>query len=399
MSHSKTPFIVVLSLALTMMLGPFSMDTYLPAFPAIGDSLGVSQQAVSLSVSVYVFAIAFGQLIGGALSDRFGRQRILMSGLAIFAVASLIIGQAESLEVLLGGRAIQAFGAGWTLVSVPALVRDRVAGRDAAKLFSLMGFIMVLAPGVAPSVGSAILALGSWHYIFYALAAYALLLVPLLVRVIFTGKGKVSRAKSPQMSLLARYKLVLTTKPALPFIAWQAAAFSMMMMFVTYASLIYQGHFEQTPAAFSMLFAANIVTMLVFNILNRVLLSRLPSLRILQLATCCQAVGMVLLLMAAFMDWPLVAFLPAMMLTIGSMGAVSPNIQACFLEFFPTSGGTAAALLGAAQFGVAGVLSGLSAVLPHSLEAIVLMMAVCASVAYLMLARSFIKGRSAVEAH
>ncbi|GEK51833.1 MFS transporter [Vreelandella venusta] len=147
MTQSKTPFIVVLSLALTMMLGPFSMDTYLPAFPVIGESLGVSQQAVSLSVSVYVFAMAFGQLIGGALSDRFGRQRVLMSGLAIFALSSIVIGMADSLNTLLGGRAVQALGAGFTLVSVPALVRDRVAGRDAAKLFSMMGFIMVLAPG------------------------------------------------------------------------------------------------------------------------------------------------------------------------------------------------------------------------------------------------------------
>ncbi|WP_232471504.1 MFS transporter [Halomonas sp. N3-2A] len=285
MTQSKTPFIVVLSLALTMMLGPFSMDTYLPAFPVIGESLGVSQQAVSLSVSVYVFAMAFGQLIGGALSDRFGRQRVLMSGLAIFALSSIVIGMADSLNTLLVGRAVQALGAGFTLVSVPALVRDRVAGRDAAKLFSMMGFIMVLAPGIAPSVGSAILALGSWHYIFFALAVYAVLLVPLLVRVLFTGTGKVSRAKSPKMSLLARYKLVLSTKPALPFIVWQAASFSTLMMFITYASFIYQGHFGQSPSAFSMLFAANIVAMLIFNILNRVLLSRLSSLRILQLAT------------------------------------------------------------------------------------------------------------------
>ena len=171
----------------------------IPAFPVIGESLGVSQQAVSLSVSVYVFALALGQLVGGALSDRFGRQRVLMSGLAIFAMASLVIGTAETLEVLLGGRAVQAFGAGWTLVSVPALVRDRVAGRDAAKLFSMMGFIIVLAPGIAPSIGSAILALGSWHYIFFALAAYALVLVPLLIKVLFTGSGKVSRAKGPEM--------------------------------------------------------------------------------------------------------------------------------------------------------------------------------------------------------
>ena len=103
MTQSKTPFIVVLSLAMTMMLGPFSMDTYLPAFPVIGESLGISQQAVSLSVSVYVLALALGQLIGGALSDRFGRQRVLMSGLAIFALSSIVIGMADSLNTLLGG--------------------------------------------------------------------------------------------------------------------------------------------------------------------------------------------------------------------------------------------------------------------------------------------------------
>ncbi|MGO1395024.1 MAG: Bcr/CflA family efflux MFS transporter [Halomonas sp.] len=398
MTQSKTPFIVVLSLALTMMLGPFSMDTYLPAFPVIGESLGISQQAVSLSVSVYVFAMAVGQLIGGALSDRFGRQRVLMSGLAIFALSSIVIGMADSLNTLLSGRAVQAIGAGLTLVSVPALVRDRVAGRDAAKLFSMMGFIMVLAPGIAPSVGSAILALGSWHYIFFALAVYAVLLVPLLVRVLFSGKGKVSRTKSPKMSLLARYKLVLSTKPALPFIAWQAASFSTLMMFITYASFIYQGHFGQSPSSFSVLFAANIVAMLFFNICNRVLLSRMSSMRILQLATGCQAVGIALLVMAAFMEWPMYAFLFAMMLTIGTVGAISPNIQACFLEFFPTSSGTAAALLGAAQFGIAGILSALSAMLPHTLEAVVLAMAACGSVAYLLLARSIIKGRAAVEA-
>lgn len=120
--------------------------------------------------------------------------------------------------------------------------------------------------------------------------------------------------------------------------------------------------------------------------------------RILQLATGCQAVGIALLVMAAFMEWPMYAFLFAMMLTIGTVGAISPNIQACFLEFFPTSSGTAAALLGAAQFGIAGILSALSAMLPHTLEAVVLAMAACGSVAYLLLARSIIKGRAAVEA-
>ncbi|MCM2129472.1 multidrug effflux MFS transporter [Larsenimonas rhizosphaerae] len=397
MPQSTVPFSLVLALALTMMLGPFSMDTYLPAFPVIGESLGVGQQAVSLSVSVYIFGLAFGQLVGGALSDRFGRQRILMAGLVVFALSSLVIAQAETLGTLLVGRIFQAFGAGWVLVSVPALVRDRVGGRDAAKLFSMMGFIMVLAPGVAPSVGSLLLQFGSWHVIFVALAVYALLLVPMLLQVVFHKNRRVSRQKS-NLSILQRYRAVLSTRQALPFIVWQSAAFSTMMLFVTYASFIYQGHFEQTPSAFSFLFAANIITMLCFNIANRILLSRLPSLRILQLATCCQALGMVLLVLATFNDWGLYGFLAAMMLTIGSMGAISPNIQACFLEFFPLSGGTAAALLGAAQFGIAGTVSALSALLPHTLEALILAMAACAAVGVLMLLRSLIKGRASVEA-
>ncbi|BBI48824.1 hypothetical protein HORIV_12450 [Vreelandella olivaria] len=84
-----------------------------------------------------------------------------------------------------------------------------------------------------------------------------------------------------------------------------------------------------------MLFAANIVAMLIFNILNRVLLSRLPSLRILQLATGCQAVGILLLVMAAFMEWPLYAFLPAMMLTIGAVGRSHRIFKPAFWSSFP----------------------------------------------------------------
>ena len=399
MTQSKTPFIVVLSLAYDHDAGPV-FHGYVPAgfsgYWRIAGSFSAGGIAERFGIRIRdgIWSVnrrcAFRPLRAAAgVDERPGDFCALKhchwyGGFLEHAARRASCSRLLALALL------------W--VSVPALVRDRVAGRDAAKLFSMMGFIMVLAPGIAPSVGSAILALGSWHYIFFALAVYAVLLVPLLVRVLFTGTGKVSRAKSPKMSLLARYKLVLSTKPALPFIVWQAASFSTLMMFITYASFIYQGHFGQSPSSFSMLFAANIVAMLIFNILNRVLLSRLSSLRILQLATGCQGVGILLLVMAAFMEWPLYAFLPAMMLTIGAVGAISPNIQACFLEYFPTSGGTAAALLGAAQFGVAGLLSALSAMLPHTLEAVILAMAgFCGSVAYLMLARSIIKGRAAVE--
>ncbi|MGD9660863.1 MAG: Bcr/CflA family efflux MFS transporter [Porticoccaceae bacterium] len=390
-NHSTTavslPFSLIIALALTMMLGPFSLDTYLPAFPMMANALNVDQQAVSLSVSVYIFALAFGQLIGGALSDRFGRQLIVYTGLSLFAVTSLLLSLAESLTPLLIGRVFQAFGAGWVLVSVPALVRDRIAGQQAAKMFSLMGLIMIIAPGIAPSIGSLFLALGSWRMIFVFLAVYALALIPLLAFAVF-GSAASPRPGSRNFDqtitpgLLARYKAVLSTASALPFIAWQAASFSVMMLFITHASFIYQQHFQQSAESFSLLFAANIVAMMIFNLGNRALLSRFKSLRILQLATLCQGGGILLLVIAAVFGWPLYGFVLAMMVSIGSLGAITPNIQACFLDYFAVNSGTAAALMGAAQFGIAGILSALSAFLPHTLTAVALAMAACALVSF-----------------
>lgn len=379
---------LVIALATTMMLGPFSLDTYLPAFPVIADSLGVDEQAVAFSVSVYIFALAFGQLVGGALSDRFGRKPVLLSGLGIFCVASLVLAQTGDITVFLWARVVQALGAGWALVSVPALVRDRVSGQEAAKLFSLMGLIMVIAPGIAPSIGSLLLKVGPWNIIFVFLALYSVAVVPLLLTAVFRDAPDTSTHPGAAVRLVKRYVAVLKTREALPFIAWQAGSFSVMMMFITHASFIYQSHFGQSEDAFALMFGANIVAMFFLNLANRFLLARISSLRVLQIATALQAVGIMLLIIGAVMDWSVYAFLAAMMLTIGVVGAITPNIQACFMEFFPTSGGTAAALLGASQFGIAGSLSAASALVPHTLLAVVLAMAVCSSVAFVFMLNS-----------
>ncbi len=396
MSKSPVPLTLIFALALTMMLGPFSLDTYLPAFPSIGSDLGVGPQAVALSVSVYIFTIAFSQLLGGAFSDRFGRRQILVTGLVVYTLASFLIAAAQGIEVMLGGRVVQAFGAGWVLVSVPALVRDRVAGREAAKLFSLIGFIMVCAPAVAPSIGNLLLQLGSWRFIFLSLAAYAIFLVPMTARFIFRGLPTAPRSPV-SLGFLARYRSVLGRGPTFLFVVWQSAGFSAMMIFVTNASFIYQDHFQQSETAFSMLFAANIVAMLGFLMLNRILLSRMAPLHILQMAASIQLLGMLGLVLASLGDWGVYAFVPPMMLTIGAMGAISPNIQACYLEYFPESGGTAAALLGSFQFFCAGLLSAGSTLLPQTLAAVVLAMVGCGVVCLLMLSASLVFRRKLLE--
>jgi len=372
----RFPLPLLLALALTMMLAPFALDTYLPAFPAMADVLGVGQQAIAVTVSVFIFALAIGQLVGGVLSDHYGRKTILLGGLLLASCAALLQAMADDLLLLMVGRALQAFGAGWALVSVPALVRDRVAGRQAAKMFSLLGLIMVVAPALAPIVGSALLSFGSWRLIFLFLALYAALLIP-LVATTLTSSQATPNIVTAKSHWLASYSAVLSNTRALPYILWQTGSFTVMMLFITHSSFIYQIHFEQTADTFALLFAANIVAMFTFNLLNRLLLSRFSPLAILRLATVCQGAGLVLLLMASVFSWTLSVFLLSMMLTIGALGAITPNIQACFLDHFPTNSGTAAALIGAAQFGIAGLVSALSAQLPLNLPTVVLTMAIC----------------------
>ena len=368
---------VIFALGFTMMLGPFAIDTYLPAFPLIAAALGVTLHDVSLSISVYMMGFALGQLTGGALSDRYGRRRVLATGLAVFALASFGLAQVQSLEALLWGRLLQSVGGGWIGGSVPALVRDRVQGVQAAKLFSMIGMVAIVAPAIAPAIGALLLEVGSWRLVFVCLGGYALCLFPLLQATVFRGPRK-PPGGADGLSFLARYLGVLKTRSARPYIFWQAASFGGLIIFVTYASYIYLEHFAQSRAAFTALFACNIVAIFACNLLNRVLLNRFEPRQIMFAATWLQAVSGLTLLLVVLFDGPVQAFLPAMMLYAGMLGAISPNIQACYLESFPSSAASASAVMGAVQFGLGGAASAFSNLLPEALLSVVACIAACA---------------------
>ncbi len=381
-----TPLAIVFALGFTMMLGPFAIDTYLPAFPAIATAMGVEIKVVSLTISVYMFAIALGQLVGGALSDRFGRRRVLVIGLLLFAGASFFLSRAQSMEALLLGRVLQAIGGGFTAVSVPALVRDRVRGLQAAKLFSMIGLVAIVAPAIAPTIGTLLLRLGDWDIIFVFLGVYALCLLPLLSATVFKGPRRPPVGPGG-IGMVARYLGVLRERRALPYIGWQTAGFGGLIIFVTWSAYIYQVHYGQSRDAFALLFACNIVAMFGCNLLNRVLLNRLPSLQILRGATVAQAVAAFWLLGVALLDGSVLAFLPGMMLYAGTLGAISPNNQAGFLEYFPGSSGSAAALMGTATFSLGGLASGFSTLLPQNLLSVTLCMLACSLLSLVFMAQ------------
>ncbi|HYD94169.1 MAG TPA: multidrug effflux MFS transporter [Noviherbaspirillum sp.] len=164
-------------LAALSMLGPFSVDTYLPAFPEIEATLRATSLEVQQTLTAYMLSFALMILWHGALSDAFGRRNVILAALAVFCVASLGCAAAHSIEYLWAFRILQGVSAGAGIVIGRAIIRDLYAGAPAARLLSLVTMIFSVAPAIAPILGGWIVKLLNWRAIFLFLFLYTALLI------------------------------------------------------------------------------------------------------------------------------------------------------------------------------------------------------------------------------
>ena len=174
--------VLILILGLLSAIGPFSIDMYLPGFPTIAEDLNTSVESVSYSLSSFFIGICLGQIICGPLLDRFGRKRPLYVGLVLYILASVGCALANSIEVLIGFRFLQAMGGCVGMVAPRAIVRDVFPVEENAKIFSLLILVLGVSPIIAPTAGSYVIAHWGWHMVFVVLAIVTLLL---LIAVVF----------------------------------------------------------------------------------------------------------------------------------------------------------------------------------------------------------------------
>jgi DHA1 family bicyclomycin/chloramphenicol resistance-like MFS transporter len=161
-----------------MALNAFAIDAMVPALPAIGRSLDVTQENHrQLVVVAYFIGFASTQLIWGPLSDRFGRKPILAAGVVLYGVFALLCAFAGSFPLLIAGRVAMGASAAVTRVLVVAMVRDLFEAEDMARVMSLVFMVFMLVPVLAPNIGQAILLVASWRAIFLILAGYALVML------------------------------------------------------------------------------------------------------------------------------------------------------------------------------------------------------------------------------
>ena len=237
-----SPVRLAIMLGTLVALGPLAIDTYLPALPTMADDFGVAVHRIELSVSVYVLGVALGQWLGGPLSDHFGRKPVAYVGLSVFIVASLAITVCSQVGWLYGLRVLQALGGGATVVIAAASVRDHFNGREAARVLTSVGLVLLLAPLVAPAVGAFLLHLAGWQSIFVMLAGYAVL-VALMLRFAMPSVAPQVAEEPLRHRMFAAYGRVLRQRRAMGFILANGLIFSAMFTFITDAAFLYIEYF------------------------------------------------------------------------------------------------------------------------------------------------------------
>lgn len=358
-TNNKITKTQLLTLAAVFAISPFAIDSYLPAIPSMALGMNVDISLLSVTVSLYVFGLAIGQLIGGPLSDKKGRGVIMAFGLAIFAVASLLLTTGNDIFTLWLWRFVQAIGGGIAVVGVPAIIRDRATGKEAAKLYSLIALIMMIAPSIAPTVGTLILKMADWQWIFYLLAVLALSVAAAVLLSFPQQRIKKQHKVDPMKGgLLAVFK----EKKAIGFMVAQAFAYATMMTYITNASMLYMTVYDVTTEHFSMLFIANVCGLVTINRLNSLLLRWYEPVFLLKLFLLLQLTGGAILISAAILA-PDNLYLAAtgFVIAIGANGGITSNSSACFLKFFGHNAGSASAVLGAVQYTVGASVSAAAA--------------------------------------
>lgn len=356
-----SPRRLALLVAVNTALAPFAIDAYLPAMAALAGSIGASIHHTELSISVFMAGFAIGQLLFGPVSDRLGRKPVLLSGLVVFLLASLMLAFVGSLTELLAWRFVQALGGGACVVNSAAIVRDCFSGRQAASVISTMAMIMMLAPLVAPLVGSGLLYLADWRLIFVFLACYALFLLWLMSTRLPETRDPNQPVASFRQVLL-NYASVLRHREGLGYIWAVAASFGGLFAFVTASPYVYMGHFGLSPTTYPFVLGANVIFIALSNRLNIHLLKTRAPLQNLYLGLGIQLTAALLLaaaVLSGLASLPVVVAL--IMLYSGMIGLISPNAMALLLDHFGHMSATATALMGAAKFGaaaLAGVMVG-----------------------------------------
>ncbi len=370
----------LLLVAAMVAITPFSVDTYLPAMPTMALEFGVSIVDVHYTISLYLIGFALGQLIGGPVSDQLGRKPVGLTGLCMYLVATTLIILATSIEQIQVLRVLQALGGGLCGVVCLPMVRDAYPVREAVRKFPIVMMVMLVAPLIAPMVGTLILPLG-WEFIFVFLWVYGLMAMLAFSRLPETAPDRQGRITWTR--LLPQYIAVLERRVdgrlvPLMYILGNGCLTSLMLVFITNAPFIYLEYFAVGEFWFPFYFGANVLAMLTLTLLSSRLVRRVAPFTLFRFGRGLQLVffAALAILVLTVDEIPVLACTPLLAISIGLNGLIGPAVSGLYLTQFKRLVGSASSLMGITMFLMGGLLGAVSSFFHDgTLEPMILTMA------------------------
>ncbi len=341
---------MALLLGLLSAIGPFAIDMYLPALPAIGKSLGADIGAVQMSLTAFFLSLGVGQLLYGPVSDMVGRKPPLCAGLVLFALASIGCALATDIHTLIVLRFIQGLGAAAGMAIPRAVVRDLHTGNDAARLMSLLMLVFSVSPILAPLVGSAVIAFTGWRGVFWAVTVAAVAGLVMIFAQLEETRPPSERVESSVRSALSAYWLLLRDRHYLGLVFIGSFALAGFFTYLANSSFVMIDHYGLSPALYSVAFGVNAAAFIAASQFTGTLGERFGLPRVVMFGVTASAVVMLAMFgyYAAGGD-RLSVLIVLYFIASGFMGLVIPTTGVLALEAHGTIAGTASALLGTLQ--------------------------------------------------
>lgn len=333
--------------------GPFSIDMYLPALPAIAHEFGVETAAAQQTLAVFFIGLSLGQALYGPISDRYGRRLPLLFGCALYAIACIGCAFATSIESLIVLRFIQALGGCAGMVISRSVVRDLFDQQESARMYSLLMLVLGLAPITAPLIGGQLLLVASWRAIFFVLAGFGIACLLLVLFVLRESLPAERRTRTGLGEALRVYGSLLTDARYMGYALAGGLASGAMFAYISGSPFVFIELNGVAPERYGLIFGSNAVGLIAASQINRWLLTRYTSSQILKAAlTVTATTGVLLLVITAAGVGGFPGMLVLIFLCIASTGFVGPNSTAAAMAPYGKRAGSASALLGAVQFAI-----------------------------------------------
>lgn len=354
---SSSMFRPVLVLGLLSAVGPFAIDMYLPALPAIGADLGASVQVMQTTITAYFIAFGLAQLIYGPWADQAGRKLPLYAGLAIFVIGSVICTFAPTAEWLVAGRFVQGLGGAAVMVVPRAIIRDMSTGHAATRMMASIMLVISVSPFLAPLAGAGLIAVADWRMIFGFLGVAALVSMALTRFTLAETLAPADRQPVSARVMLAGARRLFTHRGFMALTFLGGFAMASFFVFIASASFVYAQSYGLSPTQFSLAFAVNAMGFFGASQLAAKFGQRFGAHRVMVVATLgfgLFTIGLFLIGLAGLAT--LFVTMAGLFLANACLGLVIPTAMVVALEEHGDIAGLASSLGGTMQMLAGGVM-------------------------------------------